>query len=89
MARPRTGPEQGAGHDPRAEERSGATSASRARSEFNPELDKAGRVADFIELGELMVQDALTARNPAADISAKSHRPKTAKRNATTRTSAT
>ena len=27
--------------------------------EFNPELDKAGRVADFIELGELMVQDAL------------------------------
>lgn len=28
-------------------------------SEFNPELDKAGRVADFIELGELMVIDAL------------------------------
>jgi succinate dehydrogenase / fumarate reductase flavoprotein subunit len=27
--------------------------------EFNPELDKAGRVADFIELGELMVIDAL------------------------------
>lgn len=27
--------------------------------EFNPELDKAGRVADFIELGELMVMDAL------------------------------
>ncbi len=27
--------------------------------EFNPELDKAGRVADFIELGELMCQDAL------------------------------
>ena len=27
--------------------------------EFNPELDKAGCVADFIELGELMVQDAL------------------------------
>jgi succinate dehydrogenase / fumarate reductase, flavoprotein subunit len=26
---------------------------------FNPELDKAGRVADFIELGELMCQDAL------------------------------
>lgn len=25
---------------------------------FNPELDKAGRVADFIELGELMVRDA-------------------------------
>jgi succinate dehydrogenase / fumarate reductase, flavoprotein subunit len=28
--------------------------------EFNPELDKAGRVADFIELGELMCLDALT-----------------------------
>jgi len=27
---------------------------------FNPELDKAGRVADFIELGELMCIDALT-----------------------------
>ncbi|MFN8284868.1 MAG: fumarate reductase/succinate dehydrogenase flavoprotein subunit [Chitinophagales bacterium] len=26
---------------------------------FNPELDKAGRVADFIELGELMCKDAL------------------------------
>ena len=30
--------------------------------EFNPELDKAGRVADFIELGELMCQDALMRR---------------------------
>ena len=28
--------------------------------EMNPELDKAARVADFIELGELMVIDALT-----------------------------
>jgi succinate dehydrogenase / fumarate reductase, flavoprotein subunit len=28
-------------------------------SEFNPELDKAGRVADFLELGELMCIDAL------------------------------
>ncbi len=27
--------------------------------EFNPELEKAGRVADFIELGELMCHDAL------------------------------
>lgn len=26
---------------------------------FNPELDKAGRVADFLELGELMCKDAL------------------------------
>jgi len=30
-----------------------------ALTEFNPEFDKAGRVADFIELGELMVIDAL------------------------------
>jgi succinate dehydrogenase / fumarate reductase flavoprotein subunit len=29
-------------------------------AEFNPELDKAGRVADFLELGELMCLDALT-----------------------------
>jgi succinate dehydrogenase / fumarate reductase flavoprotein subunit len=28
-------------------------------NELNPELEKAGRVADFIELGELMCQDAL------------------------------
>ncbi len=28
-------------------------------NEYNPELDKAGRVADFIELGELMCVDAL------------------------------
>ena len=28
-------------------------------SSMNPELDKAGRVADFIELGELMCKDAL------------------------------
>jgi succinate dehydrogenase / fumarate reductase flavoprotein subunit len=28
-------------------------------SEFNPELEKALRVADFLELGELMCQDAL------------------------------
>jgi succinate dehydrogenase / fumarate reductase, flavoprotein subunit len=29
---------------------------------FNPELDKAGRVADFIELGELMCIDALNRK---------------------------
>jgi succinate dehydrogenase / fumarate reductase flavoprotein subunit len=28
-------------------------------NEFNPDLDKAGRVADFMELGELMCKDAL------------------------------
>src|SRR5690606_10884981 len=27
--------------------------------EYNPELDKANRVADFMELGELMCRDAL------------------------------
>jgi succinate dehydrogenase / fumarate reductase flavoprotein subunit len=31
-------------------------------NELNPELDKAGRVADFIELGELMCIDALNRR---------------------------
>ncbi|HSZ25218.1 MAG TPA: hypothetical protein VK766_05860, partial [Cytophagaceae bacterium] len=30
-----------------------------AADEFNPELEKAGRVIDFIELGELMCIDAL------------------------------
>jgi succinate dehydrogenase / fumarate reductase, flavoprotein subunit len=30
-----------------------------AASDFNQELEKAGRVADFLELGELMCQDAL------------------------------
>ncbi len=29
------------------------------KSEFNQELEKAGRLADFIELGELMARDAL------------------------------
>ena len=30
-----------------------------AADEFNPELEKASRVADFFELGELMISDAL------------------------------
>ena len=30
-----------------------------SRMEFNQELEKAGRVADFLELGELMAKDAL------------------------------
>ena len=30
--------------------------------EFNPDLEKAGRVADFMELGELLVDDALHRR---------------------------
>jgi len=32
------------------------------QNEFNPELEKAGRVADFLELGELMCRDALNRR---------------------------
>jgi succinate dehydrogenase / fumarate reductase flavoprotein subunit len=35
------------------------TIPGKAINDFNPELDKAGRVADFIELGELMCIDAL------------------------------
>ena len=31
-------------------------------NDFNPELDKAGRVADFMELGELMCMDALNRK---------------------------
>ena len=30
-----------------------------SKDEFNPELEKAGRVADFMELAELMMLDAL------------------------------
>jgi succinate dehydrogenase / fumarate reductase flavoprotein subunit len=33
--------------------------------QFNPELDKAGRVADFLELGELMCVDALNREESA------------------------
>jgi len=33
-----------------------------AANEFNPELEKAGRVADFLELAELMCLDALTRK---------------------------
>ncbi|MEI7596635.1 MAG: fumarate reductase/succinate dehydrogenase flavoprotein subunit [Bacteroidota bacterium] len=32
------------------------------KNEFNPELEKAGRLIDFIELGELMVRDALNRK---------------------------
>jgi succinate dehydrogenase / fumarate reductase flavoprotein subunit len=31
-------------------------------SEMNPELEKAGRVADFLELGELLALDALNRK---------------------------
>ena len=43
-------------------------------NEMNPELDKAGRVADFIELGELMCIDALKRRESCGGISGKKTR---------------
>ena len=52
--------------------------------EFNQSLEKAGRVADFFELAELMCRTRSIVRNPAAAISAKSIRPLKAKRSATT-----
>ena len=61
-----------------------------AGEEINQSLEKAGRVADFFELAELMCIDALRSRtNPAAAISARSIRRRTAKRCATTSISAT
>jgi succinate dehydrogenase / fumarate reductase flavoprotein subunit len=48
--------------------------STRHCNEFNPELDKAGRVADFIELGELMVIDALNATKVVVVTSALSTR---------------
>ena len=56
---------------------------------MNQSLEKAGRVADFFELGELMVRDALAARSRAAATSGRRARPRTARRSATTSTSAT
>ena len=61
-----------------------------AGDELNQSLEKAGRVADFLELGELMCLDALDARGVV-------RRPlprgvpdrRTARRSATTRTSRT
>ena len=39
---------------------------------MNPELDKAGRVADLIGFGELMAKDALERRKAVAVTSVKS-----------------
>jgi len=47
--------------------------------ELNNELQKATRLADFIELGELMARDALMRENHAAGISGKNTRPPTGK----------
>ena len=48
--------------------------------EFNQALERAGRVADFIELGELMCIDALDRRESAVGTSGPSPRPRTARR---------
>ena len=47
--------------------------------EFNPELEKAMRVADFIELGELMVVDALNRTESCGGHFRKNIRPKKVK----------
>ena len=46
---------------------------------YNPELDKAGRVADFFELGELMMRDALERNESCGGHLEKSFRLKKAK----------
>ena len=53
--------------------------------EFNQSLEKAGRVADFFELAELMCLTRSIATNLAVAISAKSIRPPKAKLSVTTR----
>ncbi len=58
-------------------------------AELNQSLEKAGRVADFFELAELMCLDALHADESAAVISATRTRRRMARRSATTRTTLT
>ena len=57
-------------------------------SSLNQSLEKAGRVADFLELGELMCMRC-TDGSRAAGTSAPSPRPRTVRRCATTRTTPT
>ena len=61
MARTARRPHRGPRENPRNSARnSGTTSASPApATTLNMELEKAGRVADFLEFGELMCHDAL------------------------------
>jgi succinate dehydrogenase / fumarate reductase flavoprotein subunit len=56
---------------------------------LNQSLEKAGRTADFLELGELMCRDALERASPAAATSAPSSRTRTARPSATTMSSPT
>ena len=64
MERTEDGPAQGDRPDPRAAATSsGATSrCSAPPTSLNQSLERAGRVADFFELGELMCIDALNRR---------------------------
>ena len=60
MARNEQGLQKALAEIPPCARSSGRTSASRARlTRSTRSLEKAGRVADFFELGELMVRDAL------------------------------
>jgi succinate dehydrogenase / fumarate reductase flavoprotein subunit len=56
---------------------------------LNQSLEKAGRVADFFELGELMCIDALNRRESCGGHFRASRRPRTARRCATTTSSPT
>ena len=76
---------------PRSARSSGRTCACSARTRrCNQSLEKAGRVADFLEFGELLVPRRAAPRGvAAAATSAWSTRPRTARRCATTSTSRT
>ena len=55
-------------------------------TEFNPELEKAIRVADYLELGQLMAMDALQEKNLVEDTSVKNTRQKMVKHFVTMKT---
>ena len=57
--------------------------------DFNQSMERAGRVADFLEFGELMLIDALPARNHAADILTRHTKLKKTRHYGMTKTSAT
>jgi succinate dehydrogenase / fumarate reductase flavoprotein subunit len=56
---------------------------------FNQELERAGRVADFLEFAELMCLDALHREESCGGHFREEHQRTTARRCATTKTSAT
>jgi succinate dehydrogenase / fumarate reductase, flavoprotein subunit len=81
MARNQAGLEKALSRSRRCARSSRPTCGCSARPDsLNSSLEKAGRVADFFELAELMCRDALTARSPAAATSARSTRPRRARR---------